>query len=68
MLLAKPPKAGRQPASLLAMFTVGTFAGIAFFSVPCARIGVRLAHHLSLQLLRRLFALLMLLVGLTLII
>ncbi|MBR9905355.1 MAG: sulfite exporter TauE/SafE family protein, partial [Gammaproteobacteria bacterium] len=40
------------------------FAGIALFSVPCARLGVRLAHHLSPRLLRRLFALLMLLVGL----
>lgn len=139
MLLAKPPKAGRQPASLPAMFTVGTligtfsalfgvgggvlsvpwlarngaslaraigtsaacglpiaavgavtfmmtgqgqlalpaystgyvywpaFAGIALFSVPCASVGVRLAHHLSPRLLRRLFALLMLLVGLKLI-
>nr|WP_163503786.1 sulfite exporter TauE/SafE family protein [Halomonas socia] len=44
------------------------FAGIALFSVPCARLGVRLAHHLSPRLLRRLFALLMLLVGLKLII
>lgn len=44
------------------------FAGIALFSVPCARFGVRLAHHLSPRLLRRLFALLMLLVGLKLIV
>lgn len=44
------------------------FAGIALFSVPCARLGVRLAHHLSPRLLRRLFALLMLLVGLKLIV
>ncbi|MDR5904180.1 sulfite exporter TauE/SafE family protein [Franzmannia qiaohouensis] len=43
------------------------FAGIALFSVPCARLGVRLAHHLPPRLLKRLFALLMLLVGLTLI-
>jgi hypothetical protein len=43
-------------------------AGIALFSVPCARLGVRLAHHLSQRLLRRLFALLMLLVGLNLIV
>ncbi|APX92601.1 hypothetical protein BWR19_06405 [Halomonas sp. 1513] len=43
------------------------FAGIALFSVPCARLGVRLAHYLPPRLLRRLFALLMLLVGLTLI-
>ncbi|PAU76523.1 sulfite exporter TauE/SafE family protein [Halomonas salipaludis] len=44
------------------------FIGIALFSVPCARVGVRLAHHLSPRLLRRLFALLMLVVGLKLIV
>ena len=44
------------------------FIGIALFSVPCARVGVRLAHHLSPRLLRRLFALLMLMVGLKLIV
>ncbi|MBU2954073.1 sulfite exporter TauE/SafE family protein [Marinobacter sp. F3R08] len=44
------------------------FVGIALFSVPCARLGVRLAHYLSPQLLKRLFALLMLLVGFKLII
>ncbi|MDO6441147.1 sulfite exporter TauE/SafE family protein [Marinobacter sp. 2_MG-2023] len=44
------------------------FVGIALISVPCARLGVRLAHHLSPQLLKRLFAFLMLLVGFKLII
>lgn len=139
MLFAKPPKEGRQPAGVPAMFAAGTligtfsalfgvgggvlsvpwlarsgaslgraigtsaacglpiaavgaatfmltgqghsalpafstgyvywpaFAGIALFSVPFARLGVMLAHDLSPRLLRRLFALLMLLVGVKLI-
>jgi uncharacterized membrane protein YfcA len=57
-----------QGQSTLPAYSTGylywpAFVGIALFSVPCARLGVRLAHHLSPQLLKRLFALLMLLVG-----
>jgi uncharacterized membrane protein YfcA len=57
-----------QGQSTLPAYSTGylywpAFVGIALFSVPCARLGVRLAHHLSPRLLKRLFALLMLLVG-----
>jgi len=62
-----------QGQSTLPAYSTGylywpAFVGIAVFSVPCARLGVRLAHYLSPQLLKRLFALLMLLVGLKLIV
>lgn len=62
-----------QGQSTLPAYSTGylywpAFVGIAVFSVLCARLGVRLAHYLSPQLLKRLFALLMLLVGLKLIV
>ncbi len=43
------------------------FFGVAIFSIPAARIGARLAHHLPPERLRQLFALVMLIVGITLI-
>jgi uncharacterized membrane protein YfcA len=62
-----------QGQSTLPAYSTGylywpAFFGIAVCSVPCARLGVRLAHYLSPRLLKRLFALLMLLVGFKLII
>lgn len=42
------------------------FLGVAIFSVPCARLGARLTHYLPPRLLKCLFALLLLLVGLKL--
>jgi uncharacterized protein len=62
-----------QGQSILPAYSSGylywpAFAGIALFSVPFARLGVRLSHNLSPRLLRRLFALLVVLVGLKLII
>ncbi|MBY5927396.1 MULTISPECIES: sulfite exporter TauE/SafE family protein [Halomonas] len=43
------------------------FAGVAMFSVPAARCGAKLAHYLSPERLRTLFALVMVVVGITLV-
>ncbi len=61
-----------QDESMLPVYTSGylywpAFLGIAISSIPCARLGANLAHYLQAKLLKRLFAILMLLVGLKLI-
>lgn len=58
--------------SMLPLYSSGylywpAFFGIAISSIPCARLGAKLAHHLQPKLLKRLFAILMLLVGLKLV-
>lgn len=52
------------PEGALGYVMVPAFVGIAVTSVPCARLGVRLAHRLPARVLKLSFALLLVVVGL----